>query len=68
MIDKARAKRAATERTPMDTLLFLLILGVWYAMYRSWSRTRVIALWTATLVVTVLLLKHHVTDSIGLNF
>ena len=52
----------------MDVLLFLLILTVWYGLYRQWSKTRVASLCAAAAVVTVLLLNRQAAASLDLGF
>jgi hypothetical protein len=52
----------------MQALLFLLILTAWYAVYRQWSRARVLSLSVVAavaLIVTVLLLNRHGVSDLG---
>ena len=47
-------------------LMFVLWIAVFYGIFKKWRWTPGLAI--LTLVVTVILLKAHITDPIPLNF
>ncbi|MER5889716.1 DUF5993 family protein [Streptomyces sp. NPDC001941] len=54
----------------MDTLIFGgLLVGLW-AMFRERPRRLVLGVWWVVLVVTLVLLAHHITSglSLGLSY
>jgi hypothetical protein len=53
---------------PVDTFIFLLILGSWWVVVTSDDRRRVFGAFGVSLVAVLLLFNHHVTSSLDLSF
>ncbi|WP_203217883.1 DUF5993 family protein [Nocardia terpenica] len=51
----------------MDTIIFAGLLTVVALLYRQRSRRWVLAGWWIVLVLTLLLVSHHITGGLGLG-
>ncbi|MEU6002666.1 MULTISPECIES: DUF5993 family protein [unclassified Streptomyces] len=51
----------------MDTLIFGGLLATLYALHRQRSRAVLLGAWWIVLVLTILLLAHHITSSLKLG-
>ncbi|MGW6060525.1 DUF5993 family protein [Streptomyces sp. BA2] len=51
----------------MDTLIFGGLLATLYALHRQRSRAVLLGGWWIMLVLTILLLAHHITSSLKLG-
>ncbi|RDI61460.1 DUF5993 family protein [Nocardia pseudobrasiliensis] len=51
----------------MDTIIFAGLLVVVVGLYRRRSRRWVLAGWWLVLVLTLILLRHHITSGLGLG-
>ena len=58
------------DQYPMsvDTFIFVLLFSAAWVIWRGGSRRAVLWLFAVSLVAVLLLFKHHVTDSLPLNF
>lgn len=52
----------------MDTILILVIFGIFVATIKQWSRPKLIGLWSVAAVASLLIFAHHATSTLDLNF
>ena len=62
--------RAGLASETMDTLIFIGLLAVWTVIWQQRVRVVVLGAWWVLLILTILLLSHHITSSLklGLNY